>query len=114
MRTGWTVWEMPGVILNLERHAVWHTTDGRLIDVTPKPDDETSILFLPDNVAWDGRKTPSRIIPLRQDVPEVVAYAAASQRVNNDTANAGLPIMSSLAQVRASLALNSWLERTLR
>jgi hypothetical protein len=36
-------------VIEGEFHAVWSSPQGRLLDVTPKPDGETRILFLPDN-----------------------------------------------------------------
>jgi hypothetical protein len=43
---GWTVWELPGALWTAEFHVVWKAPDGTLVDVTPKPDSETSILFV--------------------------------------------------------------------
>ena len=44
---GWIVWENPGWA-ELEAHAVWVNPKGDLVDVTPRPDGEELILFLPD------------------------------------------------------------------
>ena len=45
---GWIIWETPLVMLEAEFHSVWVSLCGDLFDVTPKPDMEESILFLPD------------------------------------------------------------------
>lgn len=45
---GWTIWEWPEVLLTAEFHAVWQNLDGDMVDITPKPGSETSILFVPD------------------------------------------------------------------
>ncbi|MER9776806.1 hypothetical protein [Mesorhizobium sp. M0220] len=45
---GWTIWEWPGVLLTSEFHAVWRSPSGDLFDITPKPQRETSIIFVPD------------------------------------------------------------------
>jgi hypothetical protein len=45
---GWTIWEAPGLFNNGEFHVVWKTPEGLLLDVTPKPDGEEFIMFLPD------------------------------------------------------------------
>lgn len=45
---GWTIWEWPEVMLTAEFHAIWSGTNGKLIDITPKPQGETSILFVAD------------------------------------------------------------------
>jgi hypothetical protein len=45
---GWNVWELPGYIIEGEFHAVWVNHNGEYVDITPKPDGETQILFIPD------------------------------------------------------------------
>jgi hypothetical protein len=47
---GWLVWEIPGIIIEGEFHAVWRKLDGSLLDVTRKQDGETLVLFVPDRV----------------------------------------------------------------
>ena len=46
---GWTIWEWPGIALDAEFHAVWRSLDGSFLDVSPKKDGETRIVFLPDS-----------------------------------------------------------------
>lgn len=48
MICGWTIWECPNIFLEAERHAVWRSAIGSLVDVTIKADGEKQILFLPD------------------------------------------------------------------
>ena len=48
IRFGWNVWEYPEVYLTAEFHAVWVSPTGELIDITPKPDGETRIVFAGD------------------------------------------------------------------
>lgn len=45
---GWMVWELPGKLIEGEFQAVWIAPDGRSVDITPKPDGEEQILFIPD------------------------------------------------------------------
>ncbi|WP_342119794.1 hypothetical protein [Pseudoduganella sp. OTU4001] len=45
---GWTIWQTGAWMVEGEFHAVWKAPDGTLIEVSPKPDGESSILFLPD------------------------------------------------------------------
>jgi hypothetical protein len=45
---GWMIWELPGLFLNAELHAVWVDTDGTLVDISPKSDGETQILYAAD------------------------------------------------------------------
>lgn len=47
--------------------AVWRCLDGRLIDVTPRADGQTRILFLPDSKrVWEGEPVESRRLMLRE------------------------------------------------
>jgi len=46
---GWIIWEVPGLLLEAEFHTCYKDEDGKLIDITPKPDRERQILFLPDS-----------------------------------------------------------------
>jgi len=53
---GWCLWLFPGVWVESEFHAVWRSPDGELVDVTPKPDGDEHILFVPDpNRTYAGR-----------------------------------------------------------
>ena len=45
---GWNVWELPQRIVEGEFHAVWVNHEGKYVDITPKLDGETQILFIPD------------------------------------------------------------------
>lgn len=45
---GWTVWEWPDVLWTAEFHAVWRSSEGKLFDITPKPNGERRILFVAD------------------------------------------------------------------
>lgn len=45
---GWTLWEWPDALITAEFHAVWQNPGGHMLDITPKPGNETSILFVPD------------------------------------------------------------------
>lgn len=45
---GWTIWEWPNVLLTAEFHCVWRDASGRLIDITPKPKGEQTIVFVSD------------------------------------------------------------------
>jgi len=61
IRLGWIIWEYPGLYLTAEFHAVWADPTGTLIDITPKPDGETCIVFAGDPTYppdFDFRKRP--------------------------------------------------------
>jgi hypothetical protein len=44
---GWCIWEYAGLYLTAEFHSAWRTPDGELFCLTPKPDGEEVILFVP-------------------------------------------------------------------
>jgi hypothetical protein len=57
---GWSLWELPRVLIEAEFHAVWRTTAGDLIDVSPSMSGESHILFLPDpHRVFEGRQVPN-------------------------------------------------------
>lgn len=49
IQLGWAIWEVPGLLIEGEFHAVWISPSGDFVDITPKEESETKILFLPDN-----------------------------------------------------------------
>jgi len=49
LQHGWTIWETPKKLIEGEFHGVWVDEKGDYIDITPKPDGEKEILFIPDN-----------------------------------------------------------------
>lgn len=56
---GWIIWQSKA-LLHAEFHCVWQS-DDTLIDITPKTDGETKIVFLPDSHhTWNGHVIPSR------------------------------------------------------
>ena len=62
---GWTIWERPDLLVEGEFHAVWVSPEGELIDITPKRDGETEILFLPDSKrTWTGELVDNVRMPL--------------------------------------------------
>lgn len=65
---GWTVWELPGKLIEGEFHAVWVSPEGALIDITPKRDGETQILFIPDpKRIYEDRMVGTVRLPLDND-----------------------------------------------
>jgi hypothetical protein len=62
---GWALWERPGLLIEGEFHAVWVSSEGELIDITPKRDGEIEILFLPDSRrVWTGELVDNVRMPL--------------------------------------------------
>lgn len=62
---GWLIWELPGIYLTAEHHAVVER-DGHLYDVTPQLQGETRVLFLPipDRLPEQATCMPNRYMPL--------------------------------------------------
>ena len=81
MILGWCIWECPGILLTAEFHACWLSPERGLIDITPKPDGENTILFLPDHsLKFEGKRILGRIEPLSYK-KEVLEYIAVSRTV---------------------------------
>jgi hypothetical protein len=64
---GWCMREQTGVYVEGEFHAVWRSPEGFLIDVTPRADGLTTILFLPDtNASYQGEDVAPRRLMLHE------------------------------------------------
>lgn len=49
VQPGWLLWEDPRIgFCEAEFHAVWVSPEGRLVDVTPRRDQEKRVMFVPD------------------------------------------------------------------
>jgi hypothetical protein len=78
---GWRIWERPGINLHAAFYAVWKAGNGELIDVSPQPNGESQILFLPDpRLVWEGKWIEGHSSPLLH-WREVQDYLAANARV---------------------------------
>ena len=54
---GWNIWLWPTIMLEAEFHANWKSNQGEVIDITPKINKETKVLFLPDdNITFSGKQ----------------------------------------------------------
>ena len=73
---GWSLWELPGVFVEAEFHAVWASPTGDLIDVTPKNRQVSRILFLPGkDLVYFGRQVNNVRRALSSD-PCITQYFA--------------------------------------
>jgi hypothetical protein len=64
---GWRLRELPSVYVEGEFHAVWRRPQGGLVDVTPRGDELTEILFLPDSKnVWNGDDVEPRRLMLHE------------------------------------------------
>ena len=84
VRLGWVIWEWPNAFLNAEFHAVWIDPAGQLVDITPKPLGEKSILFAPDptyphvlDLTHRPRNRRTRIYASASDPSEIAGRIAS-------------------------------------
>lgn len=62
---GWYIYLWPRVLLEFVFHAVWRQPKGKLVDLTPHPDNEPEILFLPDHgLSYEGLSVDNVRFPL--------------------------------------------------
>lgn len=83
---GWSLWELPGVFVEAEFHAVWASPTGDLIDVTPKNRQVSRILFLPGkDLVYSGRQVNNvrRALSLDPCVTEYFATFDAEYELMN-------------------------------
>lgn len=65
---GWALWELPGIFIEAEFHAVWQSPDGNFIDLVPRNDKTINILFLPvPDAVYDGFQINNIRIPLNNN-----------------------------------------------
>lgn len=107
---GWIIWESVGFLLQAEHHAVWLAPDGNMIDISPKLDGETSILFLPDSRnLWTGDQIVLSIHCLLSNDPmtrQIVAMAEKHQRLRSAALKRGeqLPTIEQLGHMVVQMA----------
>lgn len=78
---GWIIWQSPA-LLHAEFHCNWLCSNGELLDITPKVDGETQILFLPDQIVkWNGRVVPSRRKARRRS-PAIDRFVATYEQMD--------------------------------
>lgn len=77
---GWAIWEIPGVLIEAEFHAVWQQPEGTLLDMSARPLRCDSITFVPDpNARYAGRQVDNVRAPLSSD-PRVRQFIYLCQR----------------------------------
>ena len=84
---GWTVWFLPGIMVEGEFHAVWRSPDGELLDVTPNPLNSDRILFITDpKRKYEGKQVDNIRVPLSKDprVREFIELARERFLVMNE------------------------------
>jgi uncharacterized protein YecA (UPF0149 family) len=77
---GWCIWELPGLFIEAEFHAVWVSPLDHMVDITPK--EEAEILFLIDPSAEFDETSFSRRDNYRlpvKDHPVVQEFIRAAE-----------------------------------
>ncbi|WP_175716567.1 zinc chelation protein SecC [Burkholderia anthina] len=79
---GWAIWEVPGVFIEAEFHAVWRDGAGELHDLTPRPEwPGGNLTFLPDpKRMYRGRQIDNIRKPLVKD-RDVIRFLFLNHRV---------------------------------
>lgn len=83
---GWAIWELPGLFIEAELHAIWMSPHLGPIDVTPKPIEIDRILFIPDTRQSFDEKSRERLDNVRlpesssQAVSEFIEHCKALHR----------------------------------
>lgn len=83
---GWQLWEMPGLMLEAEFHAVWVDPQSSRRDITPKDLPFEQSVFLPDpKLVYEGRQIDNVRVALRDDplIHEFIAAAEAYFEATN-------------------------------
>lgn len=71
---GWSLWEIPGLFVEAEFHAIWCSPNGDYVDMAPKAQPTARILFLPSaNAVYSNRQVSNVRRAVRND-PEVERY----------------------------------------
>ncbi len=71
---GWSLWEMPGLFVEAEFHAVWLSPDGDYLDIALKARPTARILFLPTPDAVYCERQVNNVRRTIKDDPEVELY----------------------------------------
>ena len=77
---GWLLWEWPNVLVEAEFHAVWKSPDGKLLDVSEKPQGETTILFVEDKTRiFTGSSVDNVRMAVGND-PRIMEFIAGKEQ----------------------------------
>ncbi|PCJ54330.1 MAG: zinc-binding protein [Planctomycetota bacterium] len=82
---GWMIWYDPKKVIEAEFHCVWNSEDGELVDISPKPDGERKIVFLPDvDATWDKHFVPNKRKALDDDplIHQLIRKLEAIDKLN--------------------------------
>lgn len=71
---GWSLWEMPGLFVEAEFHAVWRSPNGNHVDIAPKIQATARIMFLPSPGAIYTERQVNNVRRAIGDDPEMNRY----------------------------------------
>lgn len=78
---GWAIWEVPGVFVEAEFHAVWRSPEGEMLDITPRPHPLSHIVFARDsNRKYQGLQIDNFRKPLVLDMDLLQLHGLYRQR----------------------------------
>lgn len=76
-KLGWALWELPGLYIEAEFHAVWEKPDGELLDITPKREETKTILFLRDDLTpYENCQVNNIRVAIRKEEPLLKLFYA--------------------------------------
>lgn len=81
LQYGWIIWQHHGTkFCEGEFHSVWVDPQGNEIDITPRPDGEESVVFLPDNTRRiEYSKNGDLLWANHTNAPDDYKYTVAGQ-----------------------------------
>ena len=85
MIIGWQVWKTD-FLVEAEFHAIWESTDGSLVDITPKQVPVDKILFLPDDESkYTGKQVDNIRLNITKNplVDDFIELAKLKFRITN-------------------------------
>lgn len=78
---GWAIWELPGLFIEAEFHAIWKTPVGELMDLNYRPLKTEKILFLPDyEIVYEGYQKNNIRLALSNN-PAVIDFLKAHDKM---------------------------------
>lgn len=90
MQHGWSIYEIPGKILEAEFHCVYKSTKGDLIDISPNLLKKDKVLFLPDKkIVYEGYQIDNIRKALDED-PLIKELITISEKVFKKLSKDGL------------------------
>jgi hypothetical protein len=79
---GWAIWEVRGLMLDAEFHAMWRSKGGALVDVNPRPSHDADVLFLSQpGLTHEGVRRDNIRVPLLDDLAVHAFIDQAARRV---------------------------------